>query len=196
MEDYIFWKGVQMYQSGLDSVHSNNQLNSQAMLSRSNSRLQSSIQKIDSHMRSNLPFLQGKGNKKYIFFKYHKFFEENKIEGFQELLNLLMEQFEDKIEFKPFKETNEILKDNYNGNELYYLIVPKFHLEWAEIFAKQERNENSNKIKIYVYGILKKQDYEDKIKARSKKRVDIIPDYIDYFYFDEPDYPQKMVFAI
>jgi hypothetical protein len=64
------------------------------MLSRSNSRLQSSIQKIDSHIRSTLPYLQqGSSNKKYIYFKYHKFFEENKIEGFKELLSLLSDQF-------------------------------------------------------------------------------------------------------
>lgn len=49
---------------------------------------------------------------------------------------------------------------------------------------------------IYVYGILKKQDYDEKIKVRSKKKIDAIPDYVDYFYFDEQDYPQKIVAAM
>jgi uncharacterized protein YhhL (DUF1145 family) len=65
---------------------------------------------------------------------------------------------------------------------LHYIIVPKIHLDWASTFAKQEREENNNKVKIFVYGILRKKEYEEKIKARSKKKVDTIPDYIEYFY--------------
>lgn len=97
---------------------------------------------------------------------------------------------------KFFKDRKELLKDNYNDNELHYIIVPKVDLDWASTFAKQEREENNNKVKIYVYGILKKQDYDEKIKARSKKRLDTVPDYIEYFYIDEPDYPQRIVNTI
>ncbi len=75
-------------------------------------------------------------------------------------------------------------------------MVPKFDLDWASTFAKQEREENNSKVKIYVYGILKKQEYEEKMKIRSKKRVDAIPDFIEYFYFDEPDYPQRIEAAM
>jgi len=75
-----------MYQNGqLDEVQSNQNLNSQHILSRSQSRLQSSIQRIDSHIKSTLPFLQGKNDKKYIFMKIHNFFEDNKFESVREL---------------------------------------------------------------------------------------------------------------
>ena len=68
-----------MYQNGnFDEVHSSHTLNSQHVLSRSKSRLQSNIQRIDSHIKSTLPFLQGKTDKKYIFMKIDNFFEPNK----------------------------------------------------------------------------------------------------------------------
>ena len=56
--------------------------NSQHMLSRSQSRLQSSMHKIHSHINSSLPHLQGKADKKYIYLKIHNFFNDNKIEGY------------------------------------------------------------------------------------------------------------------
>jgi GH25 family lysozyme M1 (1,4-beta-N-acetylmuramidase) len=102
--------------NALDEVPSNPAFGSQPMLSRSQSRMQSSIQKIDSHVRSTLPYLQGKGDKKYIYMKIHNFFDDNKIEGYKELSQLLREQFEDKIDIKLFKDTKELLKDNYNDN--------------------------------------------------------------------------------
>ena len=34
------------------------------------------------------------------------------------------------------------------------------------------------------------------MKARSKKRIDATSEYVDYFYYDELDYPQKIVNAV
>ena len=67
------------------------------MLSKSHSRLQSSIQKIDSHIKSTLPHLQGKEDKKYVHIKIHQFLEDNRVEGLAELKSLLTEQFDDKV---------------------------------------------------------------------------------------------------
>ena len=52
---------------------------------------------------------------------------------------MLKEQFADKAEIMHFNETKELLKANYDDNELHYIIVPDKHLAWAETFAKQER---------------------------------------------------------
>lgn len=82
-----------MNQNNIDEVQSSGNLNSQHILSRSHSRLQSSIQKINSHIQSTLPHLQGKADKKYIYMKIHNFFEDSKIESFRELKDLLRDQF-------------------------------------------------------------------------------------------------------
>lgn len=72
-------------------------------------------------------------------------------------------------------ERKELLKNNYNDGELHYLVVPKQDLEWASTFAKQEREESSGKVKLFVYGIIKKQEYDDKMRIRSKKKIDSVP---------------------
>jgi hypothetical protein len=54
-------------------------------------------------------------------------------------------------------------------------------LSWAETFAKQERADSDNKKKIHVLGIIKDSVYKDKIKAKSKKRIDKVPDYVHYY---------------
>jgi len=46
------------------------------------------------------------------------------------------------------------------------------------MFARQEREESGNKKKIYVYGILNKKIHGEKIKARSKKRIEQVADFI------------------
>ena len=68
-------------QNGMEEVHSNHHLGSQHALSRSQSRLQSSLHKIDSHIRSTLPHLQGKSDKKYIYVYFHNFFRDQNIQG-------------------------------------------------------------------------------------------------------------------
>lgn len=68
---------------------------------------------------------------------------------------------------------------------MHYIIVPEKYLSWAETFARQERDESDNKKKIYVYGILKKSVYTDKLKARSKKKVDKVAEYIEYFEYSD-----------
>jgi len=82
---------------GLEDGHSNHHLGSQHVLSRSQSRLQSSVHKIGSHIKSTLPHLQGKADKKYIYLYLHNFFRDSRIAGHSELTELLKEQFEDKI---------------------------------------------------------------------------------------------------
>jgi hypothetical protein len=76
---------------------------------------------------------------------------------------------------KHFLDRKELLKNNYNDNELHYLVVPKSDLDWASTFAKQEREESNGKVKLFVYGILKKQDYDDKMRVRSKKKIGTVP---------------------
>jgi hypothetical protein len=76
------------------------------------------------------------------------------------------------------------------------MIVPEKELSWAETFARQEREESSNRKKIFVYGILKKSVVADKLKARSKKKPEKIPDYVQYYSLDDPDYPEEIVRAI
>ena len=68
-------------------------LPSQNMLSRSRSRLQSTVQKIDSHIRSTSPFLNNISDKKYLDVQIHNYFLDNKAEGHQYLIQLLREQF-------------------------------------------------------------------------------------------------------
>jgi hypothetical protein len=70
--------------------------------------------------------------------------------------------------------------------------VPDKHLSWAETFAKQERADSQNKKKIHVLGILKNSAYLDKIKIRSKKRFDKVPDYVHYFSLDNPDISKEI----
>jgi hypothetical protein len=76
-------------QPGMDEVHSNHHLGSQHALSRSQSRLQSSVHKIASHVKSTLPHLQGKADKKYIYLYLHNFFKDSRIPGHSELTELL-----------------------------------------------------------------------------------------------------------
>jgi hypothetical protein len=45
---------------------------------------------------------------------------------------------------------------------LHYIIVPENALAWAETFAKQEREESSNRKKIFVYGLLQKSVFTEK----------------------------------
>ena len=152
----------------------------QHLLSLSASRV-SNIQRLDSHVKSTLPHLQGKQDKKYIFVKIHNSFKDLKDQNCIKLTEMLHEQFENRIDIQYFKETRELLSESYDDDELHYIVVPDKHLSWAETFARQEREESSNKKKIYVYGLLKKSAFNDKMKARSKKRIEKIPDYIEYY---------------
>ena len=137
MEDYIISKEMlNANQSDAGSLHN---LPSQGMLSRSHSRLQSTVQKIDSHIRSTSPFLHNISDKKYLDVQIHNYFLDNKVEGHQYLIQLLREQFEDKVKINHFKEHKELLQNNYHDHELHYLIVPHFDVDWASTFAKQER---------------------------------------------------------
>ena len=63
-------------QSEYNSVHN---MPSQNMLSRSQSRLQSTVQRIDSHIRSTSPFLQNTSDKKYLDIQIHNYFLDNKV---------------------------------------------------------------------------------------------------------------------
>ena len=84
----------------------------------------SNIQKLDSHIKSTLPFLHGKEHKKYIYVKIHNSFRDNNEQNSLRLIEILEEQFESKIEIKHFIETKELLNDKYDDNELHYIIVP------------------------------------------------------------------------
>ena len=44
-----------------------------------------------------------------------------------------------------------------------------------------------------MYGILKKKVHLEKMKARSKKKLDKVPDYINYYAFEDEDYPEEIV---
>lgn len=70
--------------------------------------------------------------------------------------------------------------------------MPEKELSWAETFARQEREESNNKKKIYVYGLLRKAAYLDKVKARSKKKLDKIPDYINYYEIENDSYVEEI----
>ena len=83
--------------------------------------------------------LHGKNNKIYVYIKIHNSFKDNKDENSSRFIEMLKEQFADKAEIMHFNETKELLKANYDDNELHYIIVPDKHLAWAETFAKQER---------------------------------------------------------
>lgn len=109
----------------------------QQLLSLSASK--SNIQKLDSHIKSTLANLHGKNNKIYVYIKIHNSFKDNKDENSSRFIEMLKEQFADKAEIMHFNETKELLKANYDDNELHYIIVPDKHLAWAETFAKQER---------------------------------------------------------
>ena len=64
MEDYIILKRmINASQHEAGSVHN---MPSQGMLSRSHSRLQSTVQKLDSHTRSTSPLHHGTLEKKYL----------------------------------------------------------------------------------------------------------------------------------
>jgi hypothetical protein len=175
-------------------VNSINNHHPQHLLSLSASK--SNIQKLDSHIKSSLAHLQGKQNKKYLYVKIHNSFIDLKDETCNRLLEMLREQFDSKAEIRYFKETKELLADNYDDNELHYILVPEKELSWAETFAKQEREESNHKKKIYVYGVLKKTAYNERLKARSKKKADKIPDYIHYYSLEDEDYPDEIVRAI
>lgn len=64
MEDYIILKRmINASQHEAGSIHN---MPSQGMLSRSHSRLQSTVQKLDSHIRSTSPLHHGTLDKKYL----------------------------------------------------------------------------------------------------------------------------------
>jgi hypothetical protein len=81
------------------------------MLSMSASK--SRMQRLDSHIKSSLAHLQGKQDKKYLFVKVHNSFVDIKDENCQRLLDMLREEFDSKAEFRYFKETRELLAENY-----------------------------------------------------------------------------------
>ena len=73
------------------------------------------------------------------------------------MVRQLEDVFEDKISIKYFKERKELLANDYRDNELHFIIVPKHDFDWASTFARQEREENKQKVKIFVYGLFKRQ---------------------------------------
>jgi hypothetical protein len=165
-------------------------MHSQQMPSMSASR-----SRLDSHIKSSLAHLQGKQDKRYLFLKVHNSFADLQDANCRRLIELLREEFDAKAEIRYFKETKELLADTYNDNELHYIIVPEKELAWAETFAKQEREESSNRKKIFVYGLLKRSVVADRQKARSRKKLEGA-DYVQYFANDDQDYPDEIVRAI
>lgn len=86
-------------------MHSNHMLS----LSASRSRL-------DSHIKSSLAHLQGKQDKRYLFLKVHNSFADGRDQNCLKLIELLREEFENKAEIRYFKDTKELLADNYDDN--------------------------------------------------------------------------------
>lgn len=43
-----------------------------------------------------------------------------------------------------------------------------------------------------MYGILPKNAYENKKNLRSRKRIDQVPEYVDYFCEDDKEFPETI----